>query len=112
MVILSVSIYVTAAGCGAAETPFFFSLTIELTAPWQPSTPELTSVKVPWHPQNPSLVYFPLAFFSISDTVRAGSSLHACAAQVGFAPRRRVTERRGLRRQDAPSLTCPQPPTA
>lgn len=35
MVILSVSIYVTAAGCGAAEAPFFFSLTVELTVPRQ-----------------------------------------------------------------------------
>lgn len=65
MVILSVSIYVTAAGCGAAETPFFFLLTIELAAPWQPSVSELTSVNVSWYQQNPVLSYFPLASFSI-----------------------------------------------
>ena len=79
MVILSVSIYVTAAGCGAAETPFFFLLTIELTESWQPSASELTSVKVSWHQQNPTPFYSPLAFFSAGNTIRIGSSLEAHA---------------------------------
>lgn len=109
MVILSVSIYVMVAGCGAAETLFFFSLTIEFTAPWQPRASELTSVGVSWHQQNPMPFYFPLAFFSISDTIRIGSSLEAGS---GFPPRCHITELSGAAvpgpapapSADAPSL--------
>lgn len=107
MVILSVSIYVTVAGCGAAETPFFFSLTIELTAPWQPGASELTSVKVSWHQQNPLLFYFPLAFFSTSDTIRAGSALDACTGPGAFhrdAALQRVGAAAPAPAADAPSL--------